>query len=46
MNGHAAVRRPDAAPGAAQITLSGIERVFHLGLSLAHRIIKRYREVY
>jgi putative ABC transport system ATP-binding protein len=38
MNGTAAVRPPDAATGAAQITLSGIERVFHLGDSSVHAL--------
>jgi len=34
----AAARPPDADPGAAQITLSGIERLFHLGDSTVHAL--------
>jgi len=42
MNTHSATRPPEAAPdtacGTAQITLSGIERVFHLGDSSVHAL--------
>ncbi|MDO9071712.1 MAG: ABC transporter ATP-binding protein [Rubrivivax sp.] len=38
MSAAAAVRAPDPTPGAAQIALQGIERVFHLGDSVVHAL--------